>query len=157
MIPLDPAFAEQSGCDIQTMCRCCLRTSQRDAEASRNPEKARRGKSKLSPERAFFCLSPEGKPSGRRPMAALPRRTDGDKASCRVRSIVVKRSLFSAALAERFVYPDTNGNRETCCNQCIDKKRSMLLLCVQSVSDNRYEQLIASETWVALQQRTREQ
>ncbi len=66
------------------------------------------------PERAFFCLSPEGKPSGRRPMAALPRRTENDKASYCVQNIVAKRNLFPVTLANRFADSDTNGNKAAC-------------------------------------------
>ena len=79
--------------------------SQRDAGAARKPEKARRMESKLSTERAFFSLSPEGKPSGWRPVAALPRRGESDKAACRACGIVEKHNLFPAAFVWCFVEP----------------------------------------------------
>ncbi len=47
-------------------------------------------------------------------MAALPRRGDNDKVSCRVQSIVEKRNLFPVTLANRFADSDTSGDKETC-------------------------------------------
>ncbi len=99
-----PAAAEQSGRVNQTVCRCCLRASQGDAGAARNP-KARPRCVQARPADRAFCLSPEGKPSGRRPKAALPRRTDNEKVSRCAQNVVAKRDLPPAALARRFVIP----------------------------------------------------
>ncbi len=73
--------------------------------------------------------------------------------ACRVQSVVAKHNLFSAVLARRFVNPDTNGSRETCCEQNIERKRCMLLLCEQIFSDNGYKAACRVQNMVAIKLR----
>ena len=107
MIPLDPAFAEQRWRFIPYYLPLPLFwVSQEDAGAARKPENP--SGSEQAPSRGIFLpFSGYAGVSGRRPMAALPRRTIYNRASCRVCGIVTKRNLFPAALAKCLVDSDT--------------------------------------------------
>ena len=72
--------------------------------------------------------------------------------TCRVQNVIAKHNLFSAVLARRFVYPDANENRETCCEQSIERKCCMLLLCTQNVPDG-YKAAFRVQNMVAIKLR----
>ena len=106
MIPLDPLLRNEVGVIFK---QCAAGAVLGVAGRRRGSTKAKN----LTEMRAStpfgqaFCLSPVDMSTGRRPMAALPRRTINKNVSYSVSCTVAERGLFPVAHEKRFVVPDT--------------------------------------------------